>query len=345
MADFDSLYTQMQQKLGRLLPEFQIRLKAELAYKIIKLKEDRGAIILGHNYMEPALFHSVPDIVGDSLELSRQAAKTRRDPIVFCGVKFMAETAKILNPSKTVLLPAAEAGCSLAAAITADDVKSLRRHFPGVPVVSYVNTYAEVKAQTDICCTSGNAAKVVESLRGQSVIFVPDQFLATNVAAELGRPVIYVSRETLSSVLQPADGTIIAWQGSCEVHEKFSVDDITRARRQFPDVKVLAHPECRREVVEASDFAGSTTSMVRYVRESSAARYLLMTECAMIDNIAAENPDKELLRLCSLRCPHMQQITLEGVLRALQHNQYEVRVPEPVLSQARKAVERMLEIG
>ncbi len=343
MLTLDTLYERMLQKLSGLMPEFEIRLKAELAHKILLLKEERGAIILGHNYMEPALYHSVPDVVGDSLELSRTAATATADPIVFCGVRFMAETAKILNPDKTVLLPAEEAGCSLAAAITAADVIALRKRFPGVPVVSYVNTYAEVKAVSDICCTSGNAARVVQSLGGGSVIFVPDQYLAANVAAECGRPITFVGRDELDDCGPAADGSIIAWRGSCEVHEKFSVQDISAARGQFPDVAVLAHPECKREVVQAADFAGSTTAMIKYIKGSSAARYLLLTECSMGDNIAAETPEKEMLRLCSLRCPHMHQITLQGVLHALTANERVITLPDTVIREARRAVERMLE--
>lgn len=345
MRDFESLYEHMRQKLTGIVPDFEIRLKAEVAHEVLRLKEERGAVILGHNYMEPALFHSVPDFVGDSLELSRRAAGTHADVIIFCGVRFMAETAKILSPEKTVLLPAAEAGCSLAASITAEDVRMLRRRFPGVPVVSYVNTYADVKAESDLCCTSGNAAKVLQSLGDQSVIFIPDEYLATNTALDAGRRVIYVNREKLAETIRPPRGAVIAWQGRCEVHEQFSVVDIRRAREQFAGVEVLAHPECSREVVAASDFSGSTTAMVRRVKESRAPHYLLLTECSMGDNIIAENREKDILRLCSIRCPHMHQITLEGVLRALTHNEQLIDVPEPTRSKARHAVERMLQIG
>lgn len=344
MESLQSLYEHMQQKLSGVVPDFELRLKAELAYEILRRKEERGAIILGHNYMEPALYHTVPDIVGDSLELSRRAAETHCDPIIFCGVRFMAETAKILNPTKTVLLPAREAGCSLAAAVTADDVRALKAHFPGLPVVTYVNTYADVKAESDLCCTSGNALKVLQALGNQSVIFIPDEYLATNVAAEAGRPIISVSRETLRTTPIPNAPTVIAWQGHCEVHEQFTVEDIRRVRAQFPDVEVLAHPECKREVIENSDFAGSTMAMIKRVQSSTAPHFLILTECAMGDNIIADNPGKDILRLCSIRCPHMHQITLEGVLRALRENEQMIDVPEPVRSQAYQAVERMLHI-
>jgi quinolinate synthase len=300
--------------------------------------------------MEPALYHTVPDVVGDSLELSRKAAQTDRDPIVFCGVRFMAETAKILSPDKTVLLPAAKAGCSLAASITAEDVRDLKRQYPGVPVVTYVNCYADVKAETDVCCTSSNAARVVEALGADCVIFLPDEYLAQNVARETGRQVIFPTRQPKSAEGRAAAPDnlhyhMVGWHGRCEVHEKFTVDDIVAVRKQFPDVVVLAHPECSAEVVEASDFSGSTSRMIEFVRRSKAPRYLLLTECSMGDNIIAENPDKETLRLCSVRCPHMNEITLEDTLASLQHNRYVVEVPEEIRVRARRAVDRMLEIG
>jgi quinolinate synthase len=333
----------LQQKLKGLMPEFEIRIKAELVYEINALKRERGAIVLGHNYMEAAVYHGVADIIGDSLELSRRAASTTCDPIIFCGVAFMAETAKILNPERTVLLPAKEAGCSLAASITADDVRALKARYPGVPVVTYINTYADVKAESDVCCTSGNAAKVLASLKNDTVIFLPDEYLASNVAAESGKRIIFPSKPGGASG-NGASG-LIGWHGRCEVHERFTVEDIRSVRKQFPDVVVAAHPECSPEVVQASDFSGSTTRMVEFVKSSNAAHYLLLTECAMGDNIIAENPDKDVLRLCSIRCPHMQQITLEGVLHALRHNEQRIEVPEEIRLRARRAVERMLEIG
>ncbi|MBX7144767.1 MAG: quinolinate synthase NadA [Oligoflexia bacterium] len=336
------MYEALKPKLSKLMPDFEIRAKAEVAYKIQQKKLERGAIILGHNYMEAALYNSVPDVVGDSLELSRRAAKTEANPIVFCGVRFMAETAKILNPDKTVLLPAEKAGCSLAASITAEDVKKLRAAYPGVPIVTYVNTYADVKAEVDICCTSANASKVVESLKSDTVIFLPDEYLARNVAAETGKQVIYPFAKPNTKAPR---GTLIAWKGRCEVHEKFTPQDIQDARRQFPDVVVLSHPECSPEVVAASDFSASTTRMVEYVRTSKAPHFLILTECAMGDNIIAENPNKDILRLCSIRCPHMAEITLEDTLAALEHNRYVVDVPNPIRDRARRSLERMLEIG
>ena len=320
------MYQQMKTKLHDIVPDVELRYKAELAVEINRLKAEKNAVILGHNYMEPALFHSIPDFVGDSLELSRKAAQTNKDIIIFCGVKFMAETAKILNPTKTVLLPAKEAGCSLAASITAEDVRELKRQHPGIPVVTYVNTYADVKAESDICCTSGNAAAVVNSFETDTVIFLPDEYLAKNVSRETGK-------------------NLISWKGRCEVHEKFTVQDIRNIRQQFSDVAILAHPECSPEVTAASDFAGSTSAMIRYVQETKANRYLLLTECAMGDNIAAANPEKEMLRLCSVRCPHMNQITLEDTLNALQNMQYVIEVPEDIRVRAARAVERMISIG
>jgi len=344
----EKTYQEMRRKLDRIVPDIELKYKAELAYEINRLKKERGAIILGHNYMEPALYLSVPDIVGDSLELSRAAAKTTADPIVFCGVRFMAETAKILSPDKMVLLPAKKAGCSLAESITAEDVRLLRKKYPGVPVVTYVNTYADVKAETDICCTSGNASKVVESLRSDVVIFLPDEYLAKNVARETGKKIIFPSKESKSDIeINTGNLTyeLIGWHGKCEVHEQFKVDDIDNARRQFPDVIVLSHPECTPEVVEASDYSGSTSRMIKFVKESPGNRFLLLTECSMGDNIIAENPDKEMVRMCSIRCPHMNEITLEDTLAALRNDQYQIDVPEEIRVRAKKSIDRMLEIG
>ena len=327
------------------MPDAELRLKSEIAFEINKLKKERNAVILGHNYMEPALFYSIPDYVGDSLELSRIASKTDKDIIVFCGVRFMAETAKILSPKKTVLIPSKKAGCSLADGITAEDVRQLKSKYPGIPVVSYVNTNADVKAESDICCTSSNAAAVVESLKSETVIFLPDEFLARNVAHETGRHIIFPTltggnpkNETL------LDKPIIGWKARCEVHEKFTVEDIKDVRKQFPDVVILSHPECSPEVVAASDYSGSTTQMIRYVQRTNAPRYLLLTECSMGDNIMAANPEKNMLRLCSIRCPHMNEITLEDTLEALRKTQYVIEVPEEIRIHAYRAVERMLQI-
>lgn len=343
----DQTYELLKKKLAKVVPEFELRQKAELAFEINQLKKEKNAVILGHNYMEPALFYSVPDYSGDSLELSRRAAEVDCDIIVFCGVRFMAETAKILSPDRTVLLPTEKGGCSLAESITADDVRALKKRYPGVPVVTYVNTYADVKAETDICCTSSNAVKVVESLDTDRVIFLPDEFLAGNVARETGKKIIFPTMDPTKAGKEEEnlDYELIGWRGRCEVHEKFTVGDIERARKQFPDVVVLAHPECPPDVVEASDFSASTSAMIRYIQDHDVKHYLLLTECSMGDNIAAENPDKEMLRICSIRCPHMNEITLEEVLNSLQNNVHQIEVPEDIRVKALRAVQRMLEIG
>jgi len=341
----EGMYEYLREKLSDTVPDFELRLKAGLAVEINRLKKEKNALILGHNYMEPALFYSIPDYVGDSLELSRRAAAADQDIIVFCGVKFMAETAKILNPTKKVLVPSPKAGCSLAESITAADVRELKRRFPGVPVVTYINTYAEVKAESDICCTSGNAAAVVESLNSDKVIFIPDEYLAGNIARETGKQIIFPTRDPRHQFPEDLDYQMIGWPGRCEVHEKFTVEDIENVRKQFPDVVILAHPECSPAVVEASDFSGSTTAMIRYVEKTRAPRYLLLTECSMGDNVAANNPDKEMLRLCSVRCPHMNEITLEDTLLSLQKEQFEIQIDEEIRLRAYRAVERMLAIG
>ncbi len=341
----EEMYSAMKAKLFRLMPDFEIRAKAELAYEINLLKVQRNAIILGHNYMEAALYNSVPDVVGDSLELSRKAAQAEQQVILFCGVRFMAETAKILNPEKTVLLPAKVAGCSLAASITAQDVRDLRKRYPGVPIVTYINTYADVKAEVDICCTSANAARVVESLKSDTVIFLPDEYLAKNVAKETGKNVFFpeeLGQQQLATI--GGQKSLVAWHGRCEVHERFSVEDIKDVRSQFPDVCVLAHPECSPEVVAAADYSASTSRMVEFVRKSTAPHFLILTECSMADNIIAENPTKDILRLCSIRCPHMNEITLEDTLASLQNNQYQIEVPKVIRERARRSLERMLEI-
>ena len=345
MSLVEEMYHDLQARLGDVVPDVELRYKAEIAVEINRLKKKKKAVILGHNYMEPVLYYSVTDFRGDSLELSRKAAQTDQKIIVFCGVRFMAETAKILNPTKKVLLPS-DAGCSLAASIKAADVKALRQRYPGVPVVSYVNTYADVKAESDICCTSGNAVAVVESLKTDTIIFLPDEFLARNVARETGKHIIFPSLDpTAPTSDTELDYQMIGWLGRCEVHEKFTVEDIRNVRQQFPDVLILAHPECSPEVVAASDFSGSTMAMIRYVERTNAPRYLLLTECAMGDNITAANPGKQMLRMCSVRCPHMNQITIENTLKSLQTGQIEITVPEDIRLRAVKAVERMIAIG
>ncbi len=343
----DEMFDKLKIKLKGIVPDVELRIKAELAMEINQLKEERNAVILGHNYMEPALFHSVPDYTGDSLGLSRLAATTDKDVIVFCGVRFMAETAKILSPDKTVLLPSPKGGCSLAESITAEDVRKLKKEFPGVPVVTYVNTYADVKAESDVCCTSGNAVQVVESFGDEAIIFLPDEFMAKNIAQETGKRIIFPSKDP-SDVSKRGNGLdyqIVGWSGKCEVHEQFTPEDVANVRKQFPDVVVLAHLECSPEVIEASDYAGSTTGMIKYVQETKAERYLLLTECSMGDNIAGENPDKEMLRLCSVRCPHMNEITLEETRDALKLMRYQIEVPEDIRVRAKTAVDRMIAIG
>ncbi len=351
-TEVESLYEAMKAKLEKVVPDFELRYKAELAEEINRLKVEKNAVILGHNYMEPALYYSIPDFRGDSLDLARKAAQTDKDIIVFCGVRFMAETAKLLNPEKTVLLPSEKAGCSLAASITAEDVRQLRARYPGVPAVAYVNTYADVKAEVDICCTSSNAKAVVESLHSDTVIFLPDEYLARNVAKETGRHIVFptlidkgFSTELDYQQVGDRRDQMIGWHGRCEVHEKFTVKDIEAVRKQFPEVVILSHPECSPEVVAASDFSGGTNAMIRYVKETNAPQYLVLTECAMGDNIAAANPDKDMLRLCSVRCPHMNQITLEDTLKSLQLNQYVIEIPEEIRVKAARSVERMIAIG
>jgi len=289
---------------------------------ILALKRERDAVILAHNYQTPEIFHCVADIMGDSLALAREAMKTDAEVIVLAGVHFMAETAKLLNPSKRVLIPDLRAGCSLAESITAADVRLLRQRYPGVPIVTYVNTSAAVKAESDICCTSGNARKIVESLGARKVIMLPDEYLAQNVA-----------RET--------EVEIITWAGHCEVHERFTANDVRQLRAGHPGIVVLAHPECPPEVVAEADFAGSTAAMIDYVGKERPARVVLMTECSMSDNVAVQHPGIEFIRPCNL-CPHMKRITLPKIRRALETMTHEVTIDPALAAPARRAVERML---
>ncbi len=291
---------------------------------ILRLKRERGALILAHNYQTPEIFHGVADIVGDSLALAREAARAEADILVVCGVHFMAETAKLLNPARTVLVPDPAAGCSLADAITADDVLALRARHPGVPVVTYVNSSAAVKAVSDVCCTSANARAVVEALGVPRVIMAPDGYLARNVAAT-------------------TEVEIIAWEGRCEVHERFTGHDIRTLRQDHPGVVVLAHPECAPEVVAEADYAGSTQGMAAYVTDRKPARVALITECSMSDNIAAGHPEIDFVRPCNL-CPHMKRNTLAKIRRTLETLTHEVTIDPAVAAPARRAVERMLEI-
>ncbi len=335
------MFAMLNVKLGRMVPEAELLVKAELAVEINELKKKKNAVILGHNYMEPALFASIPDYVGDSLQLSRIAANTTADRVVFCGVRFMAETAKILNPQRMVLLPAKIAGCSLASSITAQDVRNLKAKYPGVPVVTYINTYADVKAETDVCCTSSNAVDIVRKLESDTVICIPDEYLAKNVAKETGKRVISASE----AITDDFRNLMVVWDGRCEVHEQFTVSDIRMARAQFPETVVVAHPECSPEVVAESDFSGSTTAIVDYVRNSKAKKFLILTECSMADNISAENPEKEMLGLCSVRCPHMNEITLEDTLLCLQNDQFQIELEEELRIRAKRSLDRMLEMS
>ncbi|MBV8060183.1 MAG: quinolinate synthase NadA [Alphaproteobacteria bacterium] len=313
-------------RVRHVIPEVEWATFAEDVEAIVRLKKERNAIILAHNYQTPEIFHGVADIRGDSLALAREAAKEKNaDVILLAGVHFMAETAKLLNPSRTVLIPDTEAGCSLAESITADDVRLLRQRYPGVPIVTYVNTSAAVKAESDICCTSGNAVQVVESLGVPEVIMLPDEYLAQNIAKQ-------------------TNVKIITWKGHCEVHERFTADDIHAFRKQHPGVVVLAHPECPPEVVAASDFAGSTAHMIDWVGREKPARVVLLTECSMSDNVAAQHTDVEFVRPCQL-CPHMKKITLKNIRASLENLTHAVTVPDDIAGRARQAVERMIAVG
>lgn len=311
-------------RVSRVIPRAEWMSFEDDIEAILALKKRRNAVILAHNYQTPEIFHGVADIVGDSLALARKAIEVDADVIVLAGVHFMAETAKLLNPSKTVLIPDMAAGCSLADSITPEDIALLRAAHPGVPVVTYVNTSAAVKAASDICCTSGNAKAVVESLGVPKVLMIPDEFLARNVA-----------RETHVD--------IIAWHGHCEVHELFTAGDIAELRAANPGVVVLAHPECPPDVVMAADFAGSTAVMSDYVARRKPASVVLLTECSMSDNVAVHHPDVNFVRPCNL-CPHMKRITLANIRQALEENRQEVTVDPAIADAARRAVERMLAV-
>ncbi|MBB3320414.1 MULTISPECIES: quinolinate synthase NadA [unclassified Rhizobium] len=315
-----SLYERVQ----RVIPKAEWMSFEDDVEAILDLKRKRNAVILAHNYQTPEIFHGVADIVGDSLALARKAIDVEADVIVLAGVHFMAETAKLLNPGKTVLIPDMGAGCSLADSITPEDVALLRKAHPGVPIITYVNTSAAVKAASDICCTSGNAKQVVESLGVPRVLMIPDEYLARNVA-----------RET--------DVEVLAWHGHCEVHELFTADDVRQLRENHPGVTVLAHPECPPDVVAAADFAGSTAVMSDFVGQRRPARVVLLTECSMSDNVSVHHPDVEFIRPCNL-CPHMKRITLANIRTALEQNRHEVTVDPEVAVAARRAVERMLAI-
>ena len=321
MSEINDIYD----KISKVIPNIEWDFHAPYIKKINELKKKKNAVILAHNYQTPEIYHGVADIAADSLALALEAAKTKADIIVLCGVHFMAETAKLMNPNKKVLIPDMDAGCSLASSITGEDVRMLKEKYPGVPVVSYVNTSAEVKAESDVCCTSANAVRVVESLGVEKVIFLPDHYLAN-----------YVQKNTKVK--------IISWQGTCIVHEKFTGNEVKEIRKQNPGIKIIAHPECPPDVISASDFAGSTSSMVNYVKEKQPKKVLLVTECSMSDNIQIENPNVNFVKPCNL-CPYMKKITLKKILECLEKESNEITIGNNIAARARKSVTRMANIG
>ena len=312
-------------KISKAIPEIEWSIHAPYIYKINKLKKDKNAVILAHNYQTPEIYHGVSDFSADSLALAIEAAKTKADIIIMCGVHFMAETAKLMSPEKKVLLPDMMAGCSLSSSITGEDVRELKKKNPGVPVVSYVNTSADVKAETDVCCTSANAVKIVNSLNVKKVIFLPDDYLAKYVASQ-------------------TDVEIISWKGTCEVHEKFNDIEINEIRKNNPGIKVIAHPECPPDVINASDFTGSTSGMIKYVKDNQPEKVMMVTECSMSDNVQVDNPNVQFIRPCNL-CPHMKRITLPKILDCLENETNEIKMNTETIEKARKSVERMTEIG
>ena len=313
------------QKISKVLPEIEWPVHAPYIHKINKLKKEKNAIVLAHNYQTPEIYHGVADLAADSLALAIEASKTSADIIVMAGVHFMAETAKLMNPHKKVLLPDMKAGCSLSSSITGKDVRLLKKKYPGVPVVSYVNTSADVKAETDICCTSANAVKIVKSLGVKKVIFLPDDYLAKYVAAQ-------------------TDIEIIAWKGTCVVHEKFNENEINQIRKDNPGIKIIAHPECPPDVISASDFAGSTSGMIKYVEDHQPKKVMMVTECSMSDNVKIDNPNVEFIRPCNL-CPYMKKITLPKILDCLENETGEIIMDSETIEKARISVERMTAIG
>ena len=312
-------------KISKAMPEIEWGVHAPYIYKINKLKKEKNAVILAHNYQTPEIYHGISDFSADSLALAVEAAKTKAEIIIMCGVHFMAETAKLMSPEKRVFLPDMRAGCSLSSSITGEDVRNLKRKYPGVPVVSYVNTSAEVKAETDVCCTSANAVKIVKSLGVKKVIFLPDDFLAKYVASQ-------------------TDVEIISWKGTCEVHEQFNDQEINEIRKNNPGIKIIAHPECPPDVIKASDFAGSTSGMIKYVKDNQPEKVMMVTECSMSDNVQIDNPNVKFIRPCNL-CPHMKRITLPKVLECLENETNEILMSDETIEKAKKSVERMTEIG
>lgn len=310
-------------KVKRVVNELDWATYAPYILEINRLKKDMGAVVLAHNYMTPEIFHCVSDFAGDSLQLAQQAAKVDADIIIQAGVHFMAETSKILSPNKSVLIPDMKAGCSLASSITGADVRLLKQKFPGVPIVTYVNTSAEVKAESDICCTSSNALKIVESLESDTVLMIPDQYLARNIAKQTKKK-------------------ILTWQGACEVHERFTPENIRAFRKAYPGAVILGHPECPPEVIAECDFSGSTKAMSDYVTDNKPAKVVMITECSMSDNVSVNNPQTEFVRPCNL-CPHMKRITLPAILKSLQTRTTEVTVDQAVIGRAKAAIDAMLD--
>ena len=312
-------------KISKAVPEIEWPSHAPYIFEINKLKKEKNAVILAHNYQTPEIYHGISDFSADSLALAVEAAKTKADIIVMCGVHFMAETAKLMSPNKKILLPDMTAGCSLSSSITGEDVRNLKRKYPGVPVVSYVNTSADVKSETDVCCTSANAVKIVNSLGVRKVIFLPDDYLAKYVASQ-------------------TDVEIISWKGTCEVHEQFNDEEINEIRKNNPGIKVIAHPECPPDVIQASDFTGSTSGMIKYVKDNQPEKVMMVTECSMSDNVQVDNPNVKFIRPCNL-CPHMKKITLPKILDCLQNETNEIIMSKEVIEKARRSVERMTKIG
>ena len=313
------------QKISKVMPEIEWSVHAPYIHRNNQLKKEKNAIVLAHNYQTPEIYHGIADVAADSLALAIEASKTTADIIVMAGVHFMAETSKLMSPEKKVLLPDMAAGCSLSSSITGKDVRLLKEKYPGVPVVSYVNTSADVKAETDICCTSANAVKIVESLGVKKVIFLPDDYLAKYVASQ-------------------TDVEIIAWKGICMVHDQFTEKEIHDIRAKNPGIKIIAHPECPPDVIKASDFAGSTGGMIKYVEDNQPKKVMMVTECSMSDNIQVENPNVEFIRPCNL-CPHMKRITLPKILDCLENETGEIIMDKEIIEKARIPVERMTAIG
>ena len=313
------------QKISKVVPEIEWSMHAPYIHEINKLKKEKNAVILAHNYQTPEIYHGVSDFAADSLALAIEASKTSADIIIMAGVHFMAETAKLMSPNKKVLLPDLKAGCSLSSSITGEDVRKLKKQYPGVPVVSYVNTSAEVKAETDVCCTSANAVKIVKSLGVKKVIFLPDNYLAQYVASQ-------------------TDVEIISWKGICMVHDQFNDQEIHEIRKNNPEIKIIAHPECPPDVIKASDFAGSTSGMIKYVKDNQPKKVMMVTECSMSDNIQVENPNVEFIRPCNL-CPHMKKITLPKILDCLKNETGEIVMDQETIIKAKTSVEKMAAIG